>query len=949
MPYNFYNIEKLSFQKKLDLHMKQEIRTFDNDPIRWGRQFFPKVRMEFSSGELDADGRLSYELYERGYRGYKFMGMYRAQAQLWGYEQTAKFRKSLEDYGDESGIDPESTSRWHDYVDAVDYYYYWGKTRNLLEHRLQAASRRRGGYTKVVEQQKLRRAFTLYLWIPLRSRRSWSKSFKHLHYRYMDWYYWKTIQRGGKRRLEKEFIMRDQRLIHNRGYFKDFARSTMNNYRHCVFWYHADEHTVAHYNVVGRHDELTDQFYSTYKILGDDDYTEDVGDNDDYTEDVGDGDDYTEDVDNDGVKDTVVWRRYKERGYVVKDGEKPRHHAKDNLHLYQGLSEHVLKTIEDRVKRYRSDIGEEESIDLYILHQEDIYLGADPGKTLEYEIGEIIDWDKWYWLIVVLAWKYSPRLKERILKQIIWLEKLIRRDNLPISRMYRHRGNLHKLGYNFHARWNHLWHRRLTYNFDRQYNRDVVWFMRGIGLYPTDDTPYHGRFSKFVRYDAWAIERYFFAESKAELFEDMDLIIIEKFFARMGVYVNTDAVELLYISELTYAGDKVTDVEIKSLSGLWSHKWGTVSTFAKLYRFGNYLKSHIGLSGVSLRDRRLFDNVLGGKLEERVIFRYKGDFIRQWIKRLCGYDRSLHQFFATLMGEKKNHIYLKFIGDLGFGVANDADIEKRFFFSSFILNQFSVHEFKGGEVGTNVFTSVTYWDLAWLLHSYRVGEGSRERIAKEEEYRSSILQYNHSGLEEIWKSYKTYMYYPLTATLGQMPVYSLKLFLRDFLFKCLKNFIGMLVRGGKKISAEYFWYDVFYLLKGVIKDAHNKLKSLNFYVLLVGAILNLEPTIMLLPRRQGGKVIWLGAPIWSDWKRFQLVMKWLILDYKRDSKRSTVSAIDTKRLIVDTYNGVGEALDKKQAEYKVSTKNRPFAYLLRPKLKGKKRRKRFITMHGCVR
>jgi len=128
-------------------------------------------------------------------------------------------------------------------------------------------------------------------------------------------------------------------------------------------------------------------------------------------------------------------------------------------------------------------------------------------------------------------------------------------------------------------------------------------------------------------------------------------------------------------------------------------------------------------------------------------------------------------------------------------------------------------------------------------------------------------------------------------------------------------FFNSLISRGKRLWAFNFLLKIKIYLK-------NKEHIDPFWLFLI-AILKILPEIILFPRKLGGRTQGIPLPI-AEWKQYSYFCYWTIKLVKTKSRILTVNLLG-ETLANAIYNK-GDAIEKKNQTYNISTENR---YLLR--------------------
>jgi small subunit ribosomal protein S7 len=129
------------------------------------------------------------------------------------------------------------------------------------------------------------------------------------------------------------------------------------------------------------------------------------------------------------------------------------------------------------------------------------------------------------------------------------------------------------------------------------------------------------------------------------------------------------------------------------------------------------------------------------------------------------------------------------------------------------------------------------------------------------------------------------------------------------------HFVGMIMWGGKKSTAERIIYDSFDIIFERTKKA-----GLNTFE---QAIKNVSPLLQLKSRRVGGANYQVPVPVSSE-RRQVLAMRWI-----RDSCRNRKGKSMANKLadeLIDASNKIGSAMKKRDETHRMAEANKAFAH-----------------------
>jgi len=134
----------------------------------------------------------------------------------------------------------------------------------------------------------------------------------------------------------------------------------------------------------------------------------------------------------------------------------------------------------------------------------------------------------------------------------------------------------------------------------------------------------------------------------------------------------------------------------------------------------------------------------------------------------------------------------------------------------------------------------------------------------------------------------------------------------------VSKFINMVMWDGKKSLAQKIFY-------GALEDAVKKINKPNLQPMDVftKALANLKPSVRLRSRRVGGANLQIPVPLSEDQANF-LIIKWLITAARARKGQKMFAALSAE--FVDTYNGVGTSMKKKEEMNRMAEANKAYAH-----------------------
>ncbi|WOX79142.1 30S ribosomal protein S7 [Candidatus Shikimatogenerans bostrichidophilus] len=143
-----------------------------------------------------------------------------------------------------------------------------------------------------------------------------------------------------------------------------------------------------------------------------------------------------------------------------------------------------------------------------------------------------------------------------------------------------------------------------------------------------------------------------------------------------------------------------------------------------------------------------------------------------------------------------------------------------------------------------------------------------------------------------------------------------RIYKKDYKYnsKLVTYFVNNLMRDGKKNLA----YKIFYNALNII---NNKIKDINPLIIFKKSLKNIAPKKIIKNKKIGGTNYNIPIEI-NKRKKIYLSIKWLIL-YAKKRKEKTMSDKLANEIIA-AYNGIGEAIKKRNNIYKLAESNKAF-------------------------
>ena len=129
------------------------------------------------------------------------------------------------------------------------------------------------------------------------------------------------------------------------------------------------------------------------------------------------------------------------------------------------------------------------------------------------------------------------------------------------------------------------------------------------------------------------------------------------------------------------------------------------------------------------------------------------------------------------------------------------------------------------------------------------------------------------------------------------------------------KFINLLMRRGKKNTAEQIFYGSLDILKEKAKDEPLKVFK--------QAMENVKPVVEVKSRRVGGATYQVPVEVRSD-RRTSLAIRWLIQYAKERSEKSMAERLAAEFL--DAANNKGASIKKKEDTHRMAEANKAFAH-----------------------
>ncbi|WOX79273.1 30S ribosomal protein S7 [Candidatus Shikimatogenerans bostrichidophilus] len=146
-----------------------------------------------------------------------------------------------------------------------------------------------------------------------------------------------------------------------------------------------------------------------------------------------------------------------------------------------------------------------------------------------------------------------------------------------------------------------------------------------------------------------------------------------------------------------------------------------------------------------------------------------------------------------------------------------------------------------------------------------------------------------------------------------------KIYKKDYKYKSklVTYFVNNLMKNGKKNLA----YKIFYNALNII---NNKINDINPLIIFKKSLKNIAPKKLIKNKKIGGSNYNIPIEI-NKKKQIYISIKWLIL-YAKKRKEKTMSNKLANEIIA-AYNGLGDAIKKRNNIYKIAESNKAFKNL----------------------
>jgi len=143
----------------------------------------------------------------------------------------------------------------------------------------------------------------------------------------------------------------------------------------------------------------------------------------------------------------------------------------------------------------------------------------------------------------------------------------------------------------------------------------------------------------------------------------------------------------------------------------------------------------------------------------------------------------------------------------------------------------------------------------------------------------------------------------------------------DFIYNSqkLEKFINYIMWSGKKETARKVMYSAF----DVIKEKTGNPNPLEVFDL---ALRNAGPTTEVRSKRIGGANYQVPMPVRGD-RQYALAFRWIIGAAR--ARKGQPMANKLAQVLIDTFNGVGDAIKKRDDVHRMAEANKAFAHFAR--------------------
>jgi len=139
-----------------------------------------------------------------------------------------------------------------------------------------------------------------------------------------------------------------------------------------------------------------------------------------------------------------------------------------------------------------------------------------------------------------------------------------------------------------------------------------------------------------------------------------------------------------------------------------------------------------------------------------------------------------------------------------------------------------------------------------------------------------------------------------------------------FSSRLLAKFINMIMKDGKKSTAEKIVYDALDTLISKLGETEEKAPEIFSYLLN-----NLKPVVEVKSRRVGGATYQIPVEVRHE-RREALAMRWLIEAARGRSEKNMKSKLANE--LLDASNNKGNAMKKKEDTHRMAEANKAFSH-----------------------
>ena len=133
--------------------------------------------------------------------------------------------------------------------------------------------------------------------------------------------------------------------------------------------------------------------------------------------------------------------------------------------------------------------------------------------------------------------------------------------------------------------------------------------------------------------------------------------------------------------------------------------------------------------------------------------------------------------------------------------------------------------------------------------------------------------------------------------------------------KLVAKFVNVVMKAGKKATAEKILYNAFDIIEKKVKDSPLQIFE--------KAVLNVKPMVEVKSRRVGGSTYQIPTEVRAK-RREALAMRWLINFARKRSEKSMAGKLAGE--LMDASNNRGAAIKKREDTHRMAEANKAFAH-----------------------